>query len=98
LKQIGTGAVINTTNENLILALATKSKICPYIQELHKILYMLKKFTPADLLMLGAAFLSLIFSEISWFKGDREAAIFIGLWVPSILGFAILIKLITNQK
>jgi len=98
LKQIATGTVINTTNENLIFALATKSKIFPYIQELYKILYMLKKFTPADLLMLGAAFLSLIFSEISWFKGDREAAIFIGLWVPSILGFAILIKLITNQK
>ncbi|MFN5475310.1 MAG: hypothetical protein ACK57D_15275 [Sphingobacteriales bacterium] len=81
-----------------MLPVAIKTKIFPYIQKLHKILYMLKKFTPADLLMLTAAFLSLIFSEISWFKGDREAAIFIGLWVPSILGFAILIKLITNQK
>jgi hypothetical protein len=74
-----------------MLPVATKTKIFPYIQKLHKILYMLKKFTPADLLMLTAAFLSLIFSEISWFKGDREAAIFIGLWVPSILGFAILL-------
>lgn len=98
MKQIATGTVINTTNYNLMLPVATKTKIFPYIQKLHKILYMLKKFTPADLLMLTAAFLSLIFSEISWFKGDREAAIFIGLWVPSILGFAILIKLITNQK
>lgn len=98
MKQIATGTVINTTNYNLMLPVATKTKIFPYIQKLHKILYMLKKFTPADLLMLTAAFLSLIFSEISWFKGDREAALFIGLWVPSILGFAILIKLITNQK
>lgn len=81
-----------------MLPVATKTKIFPYIKQLYKILYMLKKFTPADFLMLAAAFLSLIFSEISWFKGDREAAIFIGLWVPSILGFAILIKLITNQK
>jgi hypothetical protein len=59
---------------------------------------MLKKFTIADLLMLLAAFLSLVFSEVLWFKGEREAAIFIGLWVPSILGFAILLKLINNQK
>lgn len=59
---------------------------------------MLKKFTIADLLMLLAALLSLVFSEVLWFKGEREAAIFIGLWVPSILGFAILLKLINNQK
>lgn len=48
--------------------------------------------------MLAAAFLSLIFSEFLWFKGEKEAGIFIGLWVPSILGFAILLKLINNQK
>jgi hypothetical protein len=58
---------------------------------------MFKKFTPADFLMLGSAFLSLIFSEFLWFKGEKEAGIFIGLWVPSILGFAILLKLIKNQ-
>lgn len=59
---------------------------------------MLKKFTASDILMLAAAFLSLIFSEFLWFKGEKEAGIFIGLWVPSILGFAILLKLINNQK
>jgi len=48
--------------------------------------------------MLASAFLSLIFSEFLWFKGEKEAGIFIGLWVPSILGFAILLKLINNQK
>jgi hypothetical protein len=48
--------------------------------------------------MLVAAFSSLIFSEVLWFKGEKEAGIFIGLWVPSILGFAILLKLIKNQK
>lgn len=35
-------------------------------------------------LMLTAAFLSLVFSELLWFKGEKESAIFIGLWVPSI--------------
>jgi hypothetical protein len=59
---------------------------------------MFKKFSTADLLMLAAAFFSLIFSELLWFRGEKEAAIFIGLWVPSILGFAILLKLIQNQK
>ena len=59
---------------------------------------MLKKFTLSDISMFLAAFSSLIFSEILWFKGEKEAGIFIGLWVPSILGFAILLKLINNQK
>jgi hypothetical protein len=59
---------------------------------------MFKNFTASDFLMLTAAFMSLIFSELLWFKGEKEAAIFIGLWVPSILGFAMLLKLIKNQK
>ena len=65
---------------------------------LHQIKIMFKKFTFSDTLMLVAAFSSLIFSEILWFKGEKEAGIFIGLWVPSILGFAVLLKLINNQK
>lgn len=59
---------------------------------------MFKKFSISDILMLLSAFLSLIFSEILWFKGEKEAGIFIGLWVPSILGFAILLKLINKQN
>ena len=59
---------------------------------------MLKKFTPSDFIMLISAFSSLIFSELLWFKGEKDAAIFIGLWVPSILGFAIFLKLINNKN
>ena len=59
---------------------------------------MITKLTVTDVLMLLSAFLSLIFSEVLWFKGEKEAAIFIGLWVPSILGFAIYLKLIKKQK
>lgn len=58
---------------------------------------MFKKFTPTDFLMFTAAFLSLIFSEILWFSGDKEAGIFIGIWVPSIMGFAIYLKLINKD-
>ncbi len=58
---------------------------------------MLKNFTTTDKLLLLSAILSLVFSETLWFKGEKEAAIFIGLWVPSILGFGIYLKLI-NRK
>jgi hypothetical protein len=58
----------------------------------------LKKFTITDKLLFIAAFSSLIFSEILYFNGEENAAIFIGIWVPSILAFGIYLKLITNQK
>ncbi len=58
---------------------------------------MFKKFTAIDKLLLLSALLSLFFSETLWFKGEKEAAIFIGLWVPSILGFGIYLKLINSK-
>lgn len=59
---------------------------------------MFKKFTLADKILFIAAFLSLIFSEILFFIGETQSAIFIGLWVPSILAFGIYLKLLKNQK
>ncbi|MFN7258559.1 MAG: hypothetical protein ACK5TU_01555 [Cyclobacteriaceae bacterium] len=59
---------------------------------------MFKKFTIADKLLILSAILSLVFAEISWFKGEKEAAIFVGLWVPSILGFGIYLKLINGKS
>ena len=55
---------------------------------------MLKKLSKTDLIMLSLAFVILIFSEAMWFRGEKEGALFIGLWVPSILAFAIYLKLI----
>jgi hypothetical protein len=49
-------------------------------------------------LLFVSAFLSLIFSEILYFKGEATAAIFIGIWVPSILAFGIYLKLINISK
>jgi hypothetical protein len=40
---------------------------------------MFKKFTSADILLLLAALLSLIFSEIMWFTGNTDQALFVGL-------------------
>jgi len=59
---------------------------------------MFKKISKIDLIMLVAAFFSLIISEIYFFQGYIDEAIFVGLWVPSILGFACLIKLIRENK
>ncbi len=43
--------------------------------------------TRAELLFNIAAMLSLIASIVIWFLGYEMAAIFIGLWVPSIIGW-----------
>ena len=59
---------------------------------------MLKKLSSTDKIMLFISLLSLIFSEIMWFQGDKEGALFIGLWVPSILGFAIYLKLLKIEN
>ncbi len=59
---------------------------------------MFKKFTPADKLLFIAALLSLLFSEILYFKGHKDDGTFIGLWVPSILAFGIYLKLINKTK
>ena len=59
---------------------------------------MLKKFSFADKLLFVAAFLSLLFSEALYFQGEKQGAIFVGIWVPSILGFGIYLKLIGRTK
>lgn len=56
------------------------------------------KFTLADKLLFAAALLSLIFSEALYFQGEKIDAVFMGLWVPSILAFGIYLKLINNSK
>ena len=59
---------------------------------------MFKKFSLPDKLLFVAAFLSLLFSEIIYFQGQKQDAIFVGIWVPSILGFGIYLKLIGTTK
>ncbi len=41
----------------------------------------------ADILLLIAAFLSLVFSQVLWYQGQHDESLFVGLWVPSILAF-----------
>ena len=59
---------------------------------------MLKKFTTTDKLLFLSAIMSLIFSEVLYFQGEKADGSFIGLWVPSILAFGIYLKLINNAS
>lgn len=46
-------------------------------------------FRPADLLIMTAAFLSLLFSVALWFgigvEMNKDGGVFVGTWVPSII-------------
>ena len=50
-----------------------------------------------DLLILGAALLAMAFSIALWFglavPANRDAGVFVGIWVPSILGFGIYVQM-----
>jgi hypothetical protein len=59
---------------------------------------MFKNFTITDKLLFAAALMSLIFSEVLYFQGEKADGTFIGIWVPSILAFGIYIKLINHKK
>lgn len=58
---------------------------------------MFKKFNLTDKLLFVSAFLSLVYSEALFFNGNANQAIFIGIWVPSILGFGVYLKLLNNN-
>ncbi len=45
----------------------------------------MKQLTRPRVMFIGAAFISFLFSVSLWFLGYREQAIFVGIWVPSIL-------------
>lgn len=47
----------------------------------------------SDYFILGSAVLSLLLSVYFWFQVDRQTGLFIGIWVPSLLGFGNYLKL-----
>ncbi len=59
---------------------------------------MLKMFTLTDKLLFISALLSLVYSEVLFFNNQILQAIFIGIWVPSILGFGIYLKLLGKKN
>jgi hypothetical protein len=59
-------------------------------------------FTKADWLILSAAFLSFLFSVSLWFgigmNARKEAGIFVGIWVPSIISAGIYFRQAVGAK
>jgi len=54
--------------------------------------------TRSELLFNIAAMLSLVASIVIWFAGYERAALFIGLWVPSILAWMNFAAIKENRK
>ena len=59
---------------------------------------MFKKFNLTDKLLFVSALSSLVYSEALFFNGHTDQAIFIGVWVPSILSFGIYLKLLNKKN
>ncbi len=55
-----------------------------------------------DILILTAAFLSFLFSISLWFgygmTANKEAGVFVGLWVPSIISTGIYFRVAARQR
>ena len=67
-------------------------KLYKKIKNMKKIMIFWEKYYAVAL-----AFISFLFSVTLWFSGFKLEGIFVGIWVPSILGFYTVIKLI-NEK
>lgn len=56
---------------------------------------MLKK---SDYYILTAALVSMILSIYLWFSGQQDAGLYVGIWVPSILGFGAYFKILKYRS
>ena len=52
----------------------------------------------SDYFILGSALISMFLSIYLWFTGNKEAGLFVGLWVPSILSFGLYFKNQLREK
>lgn len=52
-------------------------------------------FKASDVFFLVAVIISFIISTILWMTGNMLESIFVAIWVPSILAFAIYFKLLS---
>ena len=59
---------------------------------------MFKNMKISKIGILIASGLSFLISVFLWFSGDKEAGLYVGLWVPSILSFGALMEAGRNIK
>ena len=59
-------------------------------------------FLKGDYMVLFSAFLSFLFSVSLWFgigmAANKNAGIFVGIWVPSIISAGIYVRLVARRK
>lgn len=59
-------------------------------------------FKKSDYFIIAAAVVSFIFSVSLWFGWigpvQKDAGVFVGIWVPSILSFGIYFKIISRRN
>ncbi len=51
----------------------------------------------SDYLILGSALISMAISIYLWFTGNKDAGLFVGIWVPSLLSFGNYFKQRINE-
>lgn len=54
-------------------------------------------FKTSDYLILLSAIIAMVLSIYLWFTGFTNEGLFVGLWVPSLLGFGIYFKIQKNN-
>lgn len=52
----------------------------------------------SDYFILAAAIISMLLSIYLWFLVDTDAGLFVGIWVPSILGFGAYFKILKYRS
>jgi hypothetical protein len=55
-------------------------------------------FKKSDYFLLLGALASFLLSVALWFFGDKDAGVFVGLWVPSILSFGAYVRATTARS
>jgi hypothetical protein len=55
-------------------------------------------FKTSDYLIGTAALISFLLSVYLWFTGQKDAGLFVGIWVPSILSFGTYLKCIARKR
>ena len=55
-------------------------------------------FRRSDVLILSAAFFSFLLSVYLWFTDQKEAGVYVGLWVPSIIAAGTYVKLLARAR
>jgi len=75
------------SNVNVEVGLIIKKIVNTKIKIMKQVIFYLKLYYPVVL-----SFISFLYSVGLWFSGHQLEGIFVGIWVPSILAFAICIR------